>query len=339
MSPAGEIIQPTGGSQPSGGSGDSGGGSSSGGGGTPTPPRPSDKEIGGIFDPLFGALGQAESVLRGQFPETQRLIGDQAATAREQLGAAKESALGQLGEQRTGAQTRSEDAIAAARRLFNELGMANRQRFGGASSAGLAASELQGREFQRNRGDIDRNLGVAMREIDQAQANTEKEYNLGLQEVENRKNVALQQAQNEFNQRLLDIQSERGRLEGEKAAARLQALTDFRNMTYQINLQEAQFKQQLDAQRQSNLQQLSATRETIGQQVGAGQAAQQQFGAATTTNPNSQFGVGQTATSGVQAPTGQISDDEQQTGILGNVFDFGRRTAAQAIPGLGVLGF
>lgn len=285
---------------------------------TPEPPRPSDEEINSIFNPLFGALGQAESTLRSQLPETQNLINQQANTSREQLGTARTSALGQLGEQRTGANTRAEDAIAASRRLFNELQMGNIQRFGGASSAGQAASELQGRELQRSRGETQRDLGTALRQIDLAQTNVEQEYQTGLQEVENRKQQYLLNAQNEFNQRLLDIQSERGRIESEKAAARLQALQDFRNAVYQIRLQEAQFSQQLAAQREAANTQLSQYKTALTNQAQSGQQAFDTFGQQTTTSPTSQYNLGQTSTSGVQPQyTGQISNkDELYSNLL-----------------------
>jgi hypothetical protein len=260
-------------------------------------------------------------MLRGQLPQTLSLLGQQADTSRQMLGDQRSSAMGQLGEQEMMSTQRKEDAISSARRLFSELQMANQQRFGGASSAGEAASELQGRELMSNRAGISRDFGQAMRQIEMSKADVDNQYQTGLRTIEDRKQASINEVNQDFQSKLMEINSQRASTQQAKAAARLELLQQARDRVFQINLQDFNFKQQLAAQKQAADQQISqyssALQNSVGQvQQAAGQFLQNQSG-----NATSNFSVcGGSQTMGSPIMRGQISSEEdpyaQYTGAV-----------------------
>jgi hypothetical protein len=287
---------------------------------------PSEEELNALFNPAMEYLGQAESTLRGQLPQTLDLLGQQADTSRQMLGDQRGSAMAQLGEQGTMSTQRKEDAISAARRLFSELQMANQQRFGGASSAGQAASELRGRELMTNRAGIERDFGQAMRQIEMSKADVDNQYQTGLRTIEDRKQAAINEVNQDFQSKLMEINSQRASTQQAKAAARLELLQDMRNKVFQINLQDFNFKQQLAAQKQAADQQIAQYSSSLQNQVGLGQQAAGQFmqnqpGTATTN-----FAVGGgSQTMGSPVMRGQIGSDEDQ--FVGQISPTARRAA------------
>jgi hypothetical protein len=227
---------------------------------------------------------------------------------RSQLDNQRTGTLSQLGQQQMQAGTRRDDAIASARRLYNELMQANTQRFGGASSAGQAASELQGREFQRNIGDVKMEYESAVREIDQQRLSVDEQYNLGLQQLEVDKESALNSIRQQFADTISQINAQKGQVESAKASARLDALQELRNRIYQINTEAFNFQQQLNAQRtsaQSTLDQKAQEFETYINQ-GAGAVS----GMDAPTTYNTTYGINNT-TGGVNpGMVGQINPED-----------------------------
>ena len=160
------------------------------------------------------------------------------------VGAEREAALGNIEKQRginkQTAYTAKEDAQTAARRLYNELQMGYRQRFGGASSAGEAAQALTNVEQQR-----------------QMAANN-RTYQNAVTQVDTSADSAIQSAQSEFRNQLLSIAQNRTAVESEKLQARRQALSDLSNKVFQIQQQRETFKQNLQLmQEQARLQNAS----------------------------------------------------------------------------------
>lgn len=242
-----------------------------------SPQAISEQELSDVYNPAFDYLNQAESTLRGQLPQFQQEAEAQFGANKSLLSNQRQSALDQLRGQREGAQRRTEDVVSASRRMFQELQQANQQRFGGASSAGAAASEIQGREFQSNRNAVARDLNSTLREIEMNQANVENEFQTGLQQLEAQKQQQIGEAQRSFQDKLLEISRQRGELASAKASARLQELQNLRDRIFQINLQQFQFQQQLTAQREAAKLQLEMNRQQLTQSVGAGQQAVNSF--------------------------------------------------------------
>lgn len=197
-----------------------------------------------------GYLNQAEDALRKDYPTILSEIDSQLQSGIRQADTGKASTLGQIQEQQTMADQRNQNVMADARRLYDELTRGYAQRFGGASSAGLAASELAAVERQRQQGKIQQDYGNTVRQIESAKTQVEQKYQEQLFQLEETKKTAVNEANRDFQNKLLQISQSRAENEQAKAQARLGALQDLRNKIYQINVQNLQFQQTLQLQKQ-----------------------------------------------------------------------------------------
>jgi len=230
-----------------------------------------------------------------------------------QLDTTSQSTLKGLATQKRAGQTRKEDAMAAARRLYSELQQANRQRFGGATSAGEAAGGIQGAETQRQMGQTWRQSNEFFQQIEGEKGNVENQYQSGLLQLQQAKQQALTSAQLDFNNAITQIAQGRAQTEQEKSQARLNALMDLRNKAFTIQQQDMQFKQQLDAMREQSLININAYNQTAGSSLASGANAQTDLYKNTTTNPSNYGVTGGTTNSLSNNPyVGQMS---QSTGL------------------------
>lgn len=273
-----------------------------------------NQQIDAIYGPSMNYLGQAEQQLRSDYPSVQGDISSQFQTSKEQLELGQQQAGNVFTQAGTQAKETKENALAAARRLYNELRMGTQQRFGGASSAGQFVSELQGREFQRSMAGQEREYANTINKISMKRTEIETQYKFSLYALDREKTIALNEAKRDFDNKLLELKRLGAETESAKAHSRFEALQELRNQIYQINLQNQQFQQTLATQRQANLDQLT----NFGDSATASQnQAKTQVSTLTqspymTTGPQTAYAI----TSGRQAPaqtyTGQISryDDE-----------------------------
>lgn len=279
---------------------------------------PSEEEINALYQPSLNYLGQAESQLRSQFPQFQQEAEALYGANRGQLESQRGSALGQVEQGKQQAQRKTEDVISASRRLFQELQQANRQRFGG-SAAGQFASEIQGREFQSNRSDVQRDLNQTLAALQQQATNIDTDFSARIQQLEAQKMQSLNDANRQFQDRLLEINRQRGELETNKAQMRLAELQTLRDRIYQINLQQFQFQQQLQAQREAAQMELQQNASNL---TGFGQAAS---GAVSNLNPQLLNGNVSTITPGQAQVSpgmvGQIRPEELYGQIQGSGYD------------------
>jgi len=271
------------------------------------PQGPSQGEIDSQFNPIFDVYNQAENNLRGQLPG---LIGEAEAQA--------QASRGLLDNQRTGAnellsgqqqQTfQSQQAQSGQQRqTLQELQSANQQRFGGSSSAGQAAGELQGREFQRNTFQIGQQAQQALQQINQQRQVVEREFQQGVQQLEVNRQQAVNQVQRTFQDRLLEINGRRGETESAKAQARMGALQELRNAAYQIDVSRAQFQSQLQMQAQQNSASLDNQAQQFLSATNQGQQGVDTFAASPQSSIPSVSNQGQGSQ---QQLTGQISRRE-----------------------------
>lgn len=272
------------------------------------PQGPSQQEIDAAFNPIFGVYNQAESNLRGQLPG---LIGEaeaQAAASKQLLGNSRMSADEQLGMQQQQTMFTKQAREGQQRQTFQELNQANRQRFGGASSAGQAASELQGREFQKNQYQIGQEAQQAVQQINQQKQVVEREYNQGLQQLEVNRQKAINEVNRVFQDKLLEINSKRKETEAARAQARMGALQELRNAAYQIDVSKAQFQSQLYMQAMQNSQQLDSVAQQYLSAANQGGQAVGNFSSI----PTKQISNVDMSSTGSTNPafTGQIKDDE-----------------------------
>lgn len=229
----------------------------------PDPNNPNDwqninknnAEIQSAYDASMGYFNTAQDTLTKNFGLTQDQINSDYGANTAQLGSDRTQAMGTLDTQERAGQTRKEDALAQARRLYQQLISGTQARFGGTSSAGKYASEIQGAEQQRQMGQVDRQSNEFVQQINTARNNVESQYQTGLLKLKQTMQQSLTSAQSEFNSKIADIASSRAQTEQAKASMRLQALQDLRNKTFAVQQQNTQFEQQLAAMReQSNLQ-------------------------------------------------------------------------------------
>ncbi|MDQ3159352.1 MAG: hypothetical protein M3P98_04450 [bacterium] len=277
------------------------------------PQGPSQGEIDSQFNPILDVYNQAEGNLRGQLPG---LIGEAEAQA--------QASRGLLGNQRTGAnellsgqqqQTfQSQQAqTGQQRQTLQELQSANQQRFGGSSSAGQAAGELQGREFQKNTFQIGQQAQQAMQQINQQRQVVEREFQQGIQQLEVNKQQAVNQIQRTFQDKLLEINGRRGKTESDRASARMDALQELRNAAYQIDVSRAQFQSQLQMQARQN----SASLDNQAQQfLGATDQGRQAVDTYASAPQSAIPEVTNSGQPGAQQMTGQIRRPEDLYGSI-----------------------
>lgn len=266
---------------------------------SPVPQGPSqddiNREIDAAFSSGLGYLDQTERQLREQQPGFEKQITDQYNLNVQDLTGQKQSAFDRFGVQEQQAQGRKEDAMSAARRLYQELQQGAQQRFGGASSAGVAAFELAGRESQRQFGNINKEFTGYAQELNNQRNEVERNFTVGIEklrlETENRR----LQAQQEFQSRLNEINRSRSDLYANKAQARLSALQDMRNKIFQIQLMDRQMENQLALQRQNSMAYINNFTSTTANSAGVVDQAYNQAVGNMSTNPQTSLTYGNSA--------------------------------------------
>lgn len=200
------------------------------------------EQINNIFNPTMDYINSLYSTAQQQQPQIEADIQNQYATSsgilQSEKGLAEQDLAGQ--EKKTAKQ--QEDALVSARRTANETGRGISQRFGGASSAGGALSELNARQLQRNEQGIrDKATGV-FDTIIQAKNTLQVKYSSAIKELETQKNTALNEARRYFQSKLAEISRLKAETESAKNQMKLDALQQYRNQVFQVNLslQEAQ---------------------------------------------------------------------------------------------------
>lgn len=284
------------------------------------PQGPSNGEIDSLFSGAMNTYNQAESNLRGQLPS---LISDAEAQARASQGLLvnqRTSANEQLGNQELQTRQTQQAQTGQQRQTLQELTQANQQRFGGSTSAGQAASELQGREFQRNTFQIGQQAQQALTQIQQQRQTVEREYQQGIQQLEVNKQQAVNQIQRTFQDKLLEINARRGETESAKAQARMSALQELRNAAYQIDVSKAQFQAQLQLQAQQNASYLDNAAQQYLSATNQGQAGVDQF-ASSTPSAIPRVNTSESTTTSPQL-IGQINKDSE---LRGQIFNTNKR--------------
>lgn len=229
-----------------------GGGGGGGGGGGPTGQSEDDirRQIDEAYNPAMGYLneteGQFKNALSGAIDQAGSAYGSAVGTLQGQYNTGTE----QINAQQNEAGMRRENALAASRRLYDELRKGWQARFGGASSAGEAAYELGSNEQQRSQGGTMQEYERTMGSLTQSRNELERNYNNGLLKLKEFKDTAIASAQQFFANKLQEINSNRAMLESQKGQQRLLALQELRNNIFKINSDTSNFQKELDQQKQ-----------------------------------------------------------------------------------------
>lgn len=142
-----------------------------------------NKQIDEAYNPTMQYLGQAEGNLRNDFPTIQNEIGTLYDLQGKSYDQNKTNAFTSLDNQQQQGYDRNNDVMADARRLYDELRRGYGQRFGGASSAGQAATELGNLEQQRQQGRTQREYTSFTNEINAKRTEIEQGYALKVEKL------------------------------------------------------------------------------------------------------------------------------------------------------------
>jgi len=281
---------------------------------------PSDAELNSAYNPVFDYLNQAEGSARGLYDQQLGLYDQQQGNRINELGAERDKQLNTISGLKSDAYDRKQDVLTASRRLYNELGMRNRQMFGGATSAGQAASELQNVEFQRSMASNSRAYEQTMRDIGNREVEVGSQYTLGVSKIKENTDQAKQSLFSDLQNNLLEISRQRAQTESEKANRKLMALDQYRQQLFQVQVAERQAQQQLDIWKQQQDYSLGIYKQQLGLQTKAAGSAFDKYSQGTTTNPNSQYQNVTKANQQAQILMGAKSSDDLQ-GFAPGIYD------------------
>jgi hypothetical protein len=279
------------------------------------------RAVDNIFNEVNSYLSQNENLLRQGKNTLNQDVDAQLNTNLDILRNSRNQANRQIREQEISAEQRNIDNQNASRRLFNELQTGGRQRFGGASSAGQAFTELNNIEQQRRAAQNAQQYGQAMRAIESEKMRVHEEYNAGKLQLHQQAQQAKNEVLREFNSELTKINNMKANAAQNKGSMKLEALQNLRNQMFQIHLQENLFQQQLEAAKQQMLMQLQAHQMQLEGAAANVLNAFNNFGQNTTTNPNTNLGVQSASNSNNPslAYTGMINRDEEQQRPMGRI--------------------
>lgn len=222
-----------------------------------TMPDEYSRQIDEAYNSSMGVLDQAENYLKGYQPQYEQQITNDYNYNVNELGNQRQSAFDRFGLQETQAQRRKEDALSAARRVYQEQTLGANQRFGGSSSAGGAVSEILARSQAEEQGKTYRQYNDYAQNLEIQRGEVERSYNLGLEKIRLEKERSLLESQRDFQSKLLQIASDKSNVIKNKAEARLQALQELRARAFSIEQMDRQFQYQLALQKQQNLASLN----------------------------------------------------------------------------------
>lgn len=267
---------------------------------------PSQEQINGQIDSIYNEytpyLNQAETNVRDQYGRTQQDMLGQNNVAMGDINLNHQTGLNTLNQNSLEANNSKENADSAARRLYGQLQMGNRQRFGGASSAGQAASEIQGVEQQRQMGQNSQQLNTFQHQ--QALAGQQQEAAFSQAKVKQNQiyQQSLNQATSDFQNKLLDITNNRTMIATAKQSAKLQALQDLRNQVFAVNQQNTQFQQTLEAQKAASQLAIQQYNQTSGATAQGAQGNYNSYNQNLNMTPTAQNTVGPSNAQQTQGP-------------------------------------
>ena len=242
-------------------------------------------EIDKIYGETMGLLGNQESSLTANQGTVNADIEAQYGASKQSLGTEKTIGERSLTEAGTQAGQTKENALTAGTRLYNELQQGGVQRFGGASSAGQAYSEISGREYQRGQAGTQQAYQNAMTKITTLKSNLQDKYDSSIYNLEVQKNSAITEARRGFQEQLANIESMKVEAGQNKSTQRLELLQNLRNQVYQINLASVQTSTALAQQQQQATAQLAQYEQLVNSTNTSAGQQNDLLSSATTTNP------------------------------------------------------
>jgi hypothetical protein len=262
------------------------------------------------IDEYFGqAMGTLDSQEQSLYKNQSNLYTNATSPYDQQvplINQAAQQGQNAITTQQTEAGTQEQNALSAARRLYDELTSRNRQAFGSGAlgSVGQAASEVLGRSAQEQFGTIRNTAGETIQKLATASRDLQEKTNAQLQSLELQKQQALAQAKMWFQERLDSINNQRGQVGQAKASAKLDTLREYRNRVWQLEDQSKALSNQITTQANTAGQQLYQQYTDYNSALTAGvQGGQNAVTNQGNTNSNAVNGLGNSNTLSGAEPT------------------------------------
>lgn len=213
-------------------------------------------QIEGAYGQQSEFYNQQENALKAAQDTFNKTIEADYAANLAKAGESKTATGGMLAKNEILAAQKKQDALNAAKQLYNQLQTGYRQRFGGATSAGEAAQTILGEEQQRQSGAIGRDYTNAISDIATQKVNLEKSYDSAIADLNYQKQRNSQEVVQNFTNQLSQIVNNRAQSYAAKEQAKLQILLDTRNQLATIQQNNDNYIKSLMAQRAQETGQL-----------------------------------------------------------------------------------
>lgn len=254
------------------------------------------------------ALSQQESALKAAQEAFGKTVESDYATGLSRASGSKQKAESSLQQNTVQAEQRKQDALNAARKLYQEMQMGFRQRFGGATSAGEAAQAILGTEQQRQAGSIGRDYQNTVSQIQAQKVDLENNYQTMLQDLAGQKQRSLAELQNNFMNSLNQINANRTQSIAAREEAKRGVLMQMRNEAFAIAQQAQANQQQLEAMKLQAQLQLDSQLKLVAANAAKGSSLVDQFSGRTSTIGTNITPANTTATTNVStAPQNALS--------------------------------
>lgn len=272
-----------------------------------------EDQINAIYSPIASYLDSAKSSVDTEYGNYKNELNQQYDTSSAKLATQKDTGLTELASDQTSADKRKTDALTAATNLYNELMRGGKQRFGGATSAGQAFTELSNTELQKSSNNVQTLWEEASQKITQYKADLETQYESSLKDLELARTSALNQAYSDYQSKIQEINMYKAQNESSKASAKLDALNNLRNQVYNLNLNTLNLATTLASNKDVALNYVDQYSKKVANNLLSGQNVYTSLTENTTTNPTSYLSsIGSSGkTNNTLAQTGSISSGKK----------------------------
>ena len=224
-------------------------------------PEQNEPDWNSIFSPAFEALNAQEGALNQNYGADVAQAEAGVQSNKNSLQTSKEAKLADYQQQRETETGRTEGMVGEARRQAAELLQGIQARYGGTTHLGEAASSILGAQATKNIAGNRQALQVALSGIAKSESNLKNEVDRLVQEEDQRLEATKMKLRAELSNSLAAIASERGRLESEKAAKRIEYMREYQNVIAGINQRNTEFKQGLFLRAQEAQQKIEGLRQ------------------------------------------------------------------------------
>lgn len=223
----------------------------------PVPSEPSI-DYDAIFNPIFQALDNQKNVYtQGAATETAAAE-SQTNTQKQGLNTELGLRLSDLQEQENREGRKSEGMISSARRQASEILQGIGAQFGGSTHLGSAAATILGSQATQNIAANMRAYQDVVGQINVARNEIKTRVTQMINQADQELSILKQKISQGLREALATIDTEKGRLESEKAQMRTDTLMNYQNLVADINARNTDRKNRWMEQAQARLDQLNS---------------------------------------------------------------------------------